>query len=152
MNVCFCFSSMLKLLLTAPNWLWACACLGRVFPPTHFGIWRHTNRDIIIYTRKMVPITGRASSFLVFLEFSKTKQRGGGTEQQQQTYQFTGYNILHRLQVYHLTLIFIIYNNYISTLYLYTYIHTYVHTIIIYQHYIYIHTYIHIWIVLVNFY
>ena len=46
--------------------------------------------------RKTIPITGRASSFLVFLEFSKTKQRGGGTEQQRQTYQFTqGYNILH---------------------------------------------------------
>ena len=25
------------------------------------------------YTRKMVPITGKASSFFVFLEFSKTK-------------------------------------------------------------------------------
>ena len=44
-------------------------------------------------------------------------------EQQQQTYQ--GYNILHRLQVHHLTLIFIIHNFYISTLYLYTYIYTY---------------------------
>ena len=43
------------------------------------------------------------SSFLVFLEFLKTKHRGEGTEQQQ-TYQFTqGYNILHRLQVHHLT-------------------------------------------------
>ena len=78
----------------------------------------------------MVPIVGRESSFLVFLEFSKSKQWGGGTEQQ--TYQFTqGYNILHRLQVHHLTLIFIIHNKYISTLYLYTYIH--------------------IWIVIVNF-
>ena len=66
--------------------------------------------------RKMVPITGRASSFLVLLEFSKTKQRGGGTEQQQQTYQFTqGYN---RLQVHHLTLIFIIHNKYISIPYM----------------------------------
>ena len=65
----------------------------------------------------MVPITGRGSSFLVLLEFSKTKQRGGGTEQQQQIYQFTqGYNILHRLQV-HQTLIFIIHK------YLYTYRH-----------------------------
>ena len=49
----------------------------------------------------MVPITGRASSFLVFLEFSKSKQNieeGEGKEQKQQTYQFTqGYNILHRL-------------------------------------------------------
>ena len=36
---------------------------------------------------------------------------GGGTEQQQQTYQFTqGSNILHRLQVHHLSLIFIIHN------------------------------------------
>ena len=75
------------------------------------------------YTRKMVPITGRARSFLLFSEFSKTKQRGGGTEQQQQIYQFTqGYNILHRLQVHHLTLIFIIHNKYL------------------YQHYIYTHT------------
>ena len=72
----------------------------------------------------MVPFAGRASSFLEFLDFSKTKQRGGGTEQQQQTNQFTkGYNILHRLQVCHLTLTFIIYNKCISTLYLYTYIH-----------------------------
>ena len=78
----------------------------------------------LVLTRKMVPITGRASSFLVFMEFSKTKQRGGGTEQQQQIYQFTqGYNILHRLQVHHVTLIFIIHNKYISTLYLYTYIY-----------------------------
>ena len=37
------------------------------------------------YSIKMVSvITGRASSFLVFLEFSKTKQRGGGTKQKQQ--------------------------------------------------------------------
>ena len=57
------------------------------------------------------------SSFLVFLEFSKTKQRGEGTEQQQQTYQFTqGYNILHRLQVHHL-LTFIIHNNNMLILY-----------------------------------
>ena len=63
------------------------------------------------------------SSFLVFLVFSKTNQRGEGTEQQQQTYHFTqGYSILHRLQVHHLTLTFII-------------------TINIYQHYIYIHAY-----------
>ena len=75
----------------------------------------------------MVPIVGRESSFLVFLEFSKSKQWGGETEQQ--TYQFT--NILHRLHVHHLTLIFIIHNKYISILYLYTYIH--------------------IWIVVVNF-
>ena len=46
--------------------------------------------------------------------------------EQQQTYQFTqGYIILHRLQLHHLTLTFIIHNKYLSTLYLYTYIHTY---------------------------
>ena len=27
----------------------------------------------LVYTRKLVSITGRASSFLIFLEFSKTK-------------------------------------------------------------------------------
>ena len=41
----------------------------------------------------MLPITRRVSSFLVFLE---SKIERWGTEQQQQTYQFTqGYNILH---------------------------------------------------------
>ena len=45
------------------------------------------------------------------------KEEEEGETEQQQTYQFTkGYNILHRLQVHHLT---------ISTLYLYTYIHIY---------------------------
>ena len=44
-------------------------------------------------------------------------ERRGGTEQQQQTYQFTqGYNILHRLQVNHITLTFIIHNKYKATL------------------------------------
>ena len=53
------------------------------------------------------------SSFHVFLSFQR--------EQQKQTYQFPqGYNIIHRLQVHHLTLI---HNKYLSTLYLYTYIH-----------------------------
>ena len=53
-------------------------------------------------------------------EYSETEQ------QQQQTYQFIqGYNILHGLQVRHLTLTFIIHNKYVSTLYLYTYVHTF---------------------------
>ena len=66
----------------------------------------------------------RASSFFALLEFSKTKQRGGGTEQQQQIYQFTqGYNILHRLQVHHLSLIFIIHNKYIFMNNIFIYIH-----------------------------
>ena len=80
--------------LLPKNWLWACAY---VIPPTHFRTrqtyWQHniyhaksrldtpvrgslrspnyTNRPN--YTRTMVPITGRARSFVLFLEFSKTK-------------------------------------------------------------------------------
>ena len=65
----------------------------------------------------MIPITGLASSFLVVLEFQKQNREEGGTELQQQTYQFTqGYNILHRLQVHHLTLAFILHNKYKQTL------------------------------------
>ena len=71
----------------------------------------------------MVPITGRASSFLVFLEFSKNK-RESVERTKQQTNQFTqGYNILHRLQLHHLTLTFIIHNKY---LYEYYYLYTYI--------------------------
>ena len=75
----------------------------------------------ITFSRKMVPITGQARSFLLFLEFQKKKNREDGvTEQNQKAYQFTqGYNILHRLKVHHLTRTFIIHNKYISTLYLY---------------------------------
>ena len=59
-------------------------------------------------TRKMVPITGRARSFLLFSEFSKIKQRGGGDRKKKTAYQFTqGYNILHRLQVHHPILTFV---------------------------------------------
>ena len=78
---------------------------------------------INIFTRKMVPIPRRASSFLVvvFIHVNRKAEEEGETEQQQQ---FTkGCNILHRLQVYHLTLTFIIHNKYTSTLYLYTYMH-----------------------------
>ena len=74
-------------------------------------------------TRRMVPIPRRASSFLVvvFIHVNRKEEEEGETEQQQQ---FTkGCNILHRLQVYHLTLTFIIHNKYTSTLYLYTYMH-----------------------------
>ena len=46
------------------------------------------------------------------------KEEEVGETEQQQTYQFTkGFNILYRLQVHHLTLTFIIRNEYISTLY-----------------------------------
>ena len=71
----------------------------------------------------MVPIPKRASSFLVvvFIHVNRKEEEEGETEQQQQ---FTlGCNILHRLQVYHLTLTFIIHNKYTSTLYLYPYMH-----------------------------
>ena len=73
----------------------------------------------------MVPIPKRASSFLVvvFIHVNRKEEKEGETEQQQQ---FTkGCNILHGLQVYHLTLTFIIHNKYTSTLYLYTYMHYY---------------------------
>ena len=66
-------------------------------------------------TRKMVPITGRARSFLVFLEFKEEKEKRMGDRTKQQAYQFTqGYNILHRLQLP-------------PNPNLYTYIHTYIH-------------------------
>ena len=73
-------------------------------------------------TRKMVPIPRRASSFLVvvFVHVNRKEEEEGKTEQQQFT---KDCNILHRLQVYHLTLTFIIHNKYTSTLYLYTYMH-----------------------------
>ena len=58
-------------------------------------------------TRKMVPIPRRASSFLVVVFMHVNRKE----EEEWQTEQFTkGCNILHRLQVYHLTLTFIIHN------------------------------------------
>ena len=72
-------------------YLWTSLC--------HTGTGTHGQGHAIIITRKMVPITGRASSFRIFGVF-KTKLRGEGTELQKQTYQFTqGYNIL-RLQLF----------------------------------------------------
>ena len=87
----------------------------------------HGRSDNIIFvytwtlTRKMVPIPRRASSFLVvvFIHVNRKEEEEGETEQQQFT---KGCNILHRLQVNHLTLTLIIHNKYTSTLYLYTYI------------------------------
>ena len=81
----------------------------------------------------MVSIIRRASLFLVIFvctvrgwSFQKQNRKEEEETEQQQTYQFTqGYNILHRLQVHHLTLTFIIHNKYISTL---IYIHTYIYT------------------------
>ena len=52
------------------------------------------------------------------ISVQKQNREERGTEQQQQTYQFTqGYSILHRLQVHHLTLTVIIHNK----------LHTYVY-------------------------
>ena len=115
-----------RLMFGSTKTLRACASLGRVIPPTYYlhtyfcmVSHKQTYTYMIYILEKWFPLQGERA----FLELSKTKQRGGGTEQQQQTYQLTqGYNILHRLQVHHLTLIFIIHNKYISTLYLYTYI------------------------------
>ena len=82
----------------------------------------------MLITRKMVPITGRASSFLeyffVFMYVNR-KEEEGETEQLQ-SYQFTHcYITLNRRQVHNLTLNFIIHNQYN-------------------QHSIYVHTYIYI--------
>ena len=63
-------------------------------------------RGVGYCTRKMVPIPRRARSFLV-LHVNRKEEEEGETEQQQFT---KGCNILHRLQVYHLTLTFIIHN------------------------------------------
>ena len=78
------------------------------------------------FPRKWFPLQGERTHSLYFWSFQKqNREEGGGTEQQ--TYQFIqGYNILHRLQVHHLILTFIIHNKYISTLYLYTYIHIWI--------------------------
>ena len=67
----------------------------------------------------MVPIPRRARSFLV-VHVNRKEEEERETEQQQFT---KGCNILHRIQVYHLTLTFIIHNKYTSTQYLYTYMH-----------------------------
>ena len=81
---------------------------------------------------KWFPLQGERGHSSYFGCFQKQNREEGETEQ---AYQFTQcHNILHRLQVHHLILTFIIHNKYII------YIHTY------------IHTYIHIYFVLVNFY
>ena len=50
-------------------------------------------------TRKMVPITGRARSFLLFLDFQKQNREEGVTEENQQSYQFSqGCNILAQIK------------------------------------------------------
>ena len=83
-------------------------------------------------TRKMVPIARRASSFLVVVCMYVNRKEEEETEQQLQSYQFTqGYITLHRLQVRHLTLNFIIHYQYnVNTLFIY--IHTYILWIVLF--------------------
>ena len=82
---------------------------------TFSGLFNRESRYMFIL-EKWFPFQGeRAHSLLLFL-YMLIERRRRKTEQQQQ---FTnGCNILHRLQVYHLTLTFIIHNKYTSTLYL----------------------------------
>ena len=83
---------------------------------THYHSIQNWNISLHPKLEKWFPLQGYRVH-VVFLEFSKTNQRLEGTKKQQQTYQFTqGYNILHTLQVHHLTLTFIISNKYLSTL------------------------------------
>ena len=72
----------------------------------------HCGTDILQFnylTRKIVPITGRASLFLVFLDFQKQNREerlggggGGGGRGITKTTDLSiqGYIILHRLQVH----------------------------------------------------
>ena len=71
----------------------------------HIGDYFLVNENFI-KTRKVVPITRRASSFLVFLEFSTKSKREEG-RQNNRTINLP--KVLHRLQVHNLTL-FIIHN------------------------------------------
>ena len=89
----------------------------KMYPAAIFNVALH-------YTRKMVPIIGRASLFLVFFvctlrgwSFQKQNRKEEKETEKQQTYQFTqSYNILHRLQVHCVTL-----NSNINTTFIYIY-------------------------------
>ena len=70
--------------------------------------------------------------YVTFQKQNRKEKEEKETKQQQQPYKFTqSYNILHRLQVHHLSLTFIMHNKciYINT-YIATYIHMYIHTYI----------------------
>ena len=81
--------------------------------------------------KKMVPITGRASSVLenvlcTYVRFQKqNRKEKEETEKNRPINLPQGNNSVYILRVHHLTLNFVIHNKYISTLYLYTYIHAY---------------------------
>ena len=79
-------------------------------------------------TRKMAPITRRVNSFLVYFvctlrgwRFQKLnrKEEEEETKKNRPINLLHSYNILHKLQVLHLTLTFIIQNKYLSTLFIY---------------------------------
>ena len=84
---------------------------------------RHTYRHTYRHTRKMVPITGRVRSFLLVFK-NKIERRGRQNKNNRPINLPKCYNILHRLQVHHPILTFIIHNKYI--IYIHTYIHTYI--------------------------
>ena len=99
----------------------------RIFSYNQFHAFKRT------YTRKCFRIQGeRAHSLLCFCIQIIRKENEKGEIEQQQTHQFTkGCNILHRLQVHHLTLTFIIHNNiYQNYIYIHAYIHTYIYNMI----------------------
>ena len=91
-----------------------------------YSNWRSYSINIyiqpnLIIQEKGFPLQGERAHSLYFWSFQKQKQNReeGGTKQKQQTYQFTqSYNNLHRLQVHHLTLTFIV-----NTIYIHTYIY-----------------------------
>ena len=95
-----------------------------------YHIWRfqfnvnshdQTTPSYLMQLEKWFPLQGKRAHSLYFWSFQKQKQNReeGGTKQKQQTYQFTqSYNNLHRLQVHHLTLTFIV-----NTIYIHTYIY-----------------------------
>ena len=97
-------------------------------PPSLRVIRTKIARTIIYILEKWFPFQGeRAHSLLLFLYMLiERRRRRGDTEQFSK-----GCNILHRLQVYHLTLTFILHNKYTSTLYLYTYMHIPIITIVL---------------------
>ena len=64
----------------------------------------------LLKLEKWFPLQGERAHSLYFWSFQKQNRYVGRGDTEQQPYQFTRYNILHRLQVHHLTLTFIIHN------------------------------------------
>ena len=87
---------------------------GEIMQYIELSLW---NSLVQTTTRKMVPITGRARSFLLVFK-NKIERRGRQNKNNRPINLPKCYNILHRLQVHHPILTFIIHNKYII------YIHT----------------------------